>query len=147
MAPFVAALLGAAGVGGAYLLFRKPEAPKTSKPVGLADTLNKGQTYAILAMVDWTKIPGAVAPGGGGYQTPDLAGNARYVKEVFTNLGFKVLSDPQTRDEAEAKKFFAGQPSLWVFNGQWTKDAKIVDLPADLRPIFPTTAFYILPVS
>jgi len=157
MAPFIAALLGAAGVGGAYLILKEtqkhapldpsklPLVDPVNKP-GLVNALNKGRTYAVMAMNDWTKMPGAISPGGGGYQTPDKDGNARYIKAVFEGVGFKVLSEPQLRDGNEAKKFFAGQPSLWVFNAQWTRDEPSVTLDPALMPIFPNTAFYILPV-
>ena len=151
MAPFIAALLGAAGVGGAYLLFKKPTppAPPNIDPnkAKSADTLTKGKSYAVLAMNDWTKMPGAISPGGGGYQTPDKDGNARYIKAVFENVGFKVLSEPQLRDNAEAAKFYSGQPALWVFNAQWTKDEKFVTLEPAALPIFPMTMFYPLGVS
>jgi hypothetical protein len=158
MAPLLAAFLGALALGGVVVVASevKKKAPlDPSKlplvdPVnqpGLVNALDKGRTYAVLAMNDWTKMPGAIAPGGGGYQTPDRDGNSRYIKAIFEGLGFKVLSDPQVKDPAEAKKFFAGQPSLWVFNAQWTKDEKAVDLAPVLRPIFPTTAFYLLPTA
>jgi hypothetical protein len=158
MAPLLAAALGAAALGGAYVVYDKlkhapldpnklPLVDPTKNP-GLVNALDNGRTYAVLAMYDWAKIPGATPT------TPDQAAAATYIKTVFggdggsnPGLGFKVLSTPAVRDANEAKKFFAGQPSLWVFNAQWTKDAKYPDVSADLNKIFPTVAFYILPTA
>lgn len=158
MTPVLAVLLGAAAVGGGYVAVKELTKPKPldpSKlplvpggPPGLVDKLQKDRTYAAQVIYDWSKIPGAVPA------TPDKEAAANYIKAVFggsgeqaPGLGFKVLSTPQLRDEAEAKKFFAGQPSSWVFNVQWLKDEPHVKMDAATNKVFPNAAFFILPVA
>lgn len=160
MGPLVAVVLGAAAAGGAYVAYKEVTKPKPLDPSklplvdpknqpGLVSLLDKNRTYAILVMLDWSKIPGATPT------TPDKDLMSKYIKTVFgggpgavtpDGLGFKVLSDPALRGEEDAKKFFAGQPSAWVMNGQWLKDTRTVDMTPDLNKVFPSAAFYILPV-
>jgi len=158
----LAVLLGAAAAGGAYVVYKEATKPKPLDPSklplvdpkgqpGLVSLLDKGRTYAILTMLDWSKIPGATPT------VPDKDLMSKYIKTVFgggpgaakpDGLGFKLLSDPALRGEADAKLFFAGQPSAWVMNGQWLRDARTVeDMTPELSKIFPVAAFYILPVA
>lgn len=158
----LAVLLGAAAAGGAYVVYKEATKPKPLDPSklplidpkgqpGLVSLLDKGRTYAILTMLDWSKIPGATPT------VPDKDAMSKFIKTVFgggpgaakpDGLGFKLLSDPALRGEADAKLFFAGQPSAWVMNGQWLRDERtVVDMTPELSKIFPTAAFYILPVA
>jgi hypothetical protein len=158
----LAVLLGAAAAGGTYVVYKEVTKPKPLDPSklplvdpknqpGLVNLLDKGRTYAILVMYDWTKIPGATPT------VQDKDATSRYIKTIFgggpgalkpDGLGFKLLSEPALRGEADAKLFFAGQPSAWVMNGQWLRDERTVsDMTADLSKIFPTAAFYLLPVA
>jgi hypothetical protein len=157
----VTLLLGAAAAAGAYFGYKKiteksaidvnkePGLVGPGSP-GLVNALTKGRTYAITVVLDWSKIPGAVPA------TPDKDAMANYMKVIFgggpgaatpDGLGFKVLSAPALRDEGEAKKFFAGQPSAWVLVGQWLKNTKTVDMTPELNKVLPTAAFFLLPVG
>ncbi len=155
-------LLGAAAAGALYLGYKKvtektaPAPPPFVDPKnlpGLVSALQKGRTYAVLVVLDWTKIPGATPT------TPDKDSMANYLKLIFgggpgasppDGLGFKVLSTPTLRDAAESTKFFAGQPSTWVLNAQWLKDdtgPTGVAMTPDLNKVLPNAAFYLLPVA
>ncbi len=154
-----AILLGAAAAGLTYLGYKKITEGKTPPPPpfvdpknmpGLVSALDKGRTYAVMVALDWTKIPGAVPT------TPDKDAMSNYLKVVFgggpgastpDGLGFKVLSAPMLRGEDDAKKFFAGQVSIWVITAQWLKDTHAVDMTPDLNKVLPNASFYLLPVA
>lgn len=160
MAPVVvAALAFGAGVVGVKLLSKKepqtldPRAlplvdPKNSP--GLVSLLDKGRVYSVMAVFDWSKLPGAIPV------TPNADQSARYIHAVFgggpgastpTGLGFKVLSEPTLMSDVERNNFFAGRPSIWLFNAQWLNDAREVKMDPALNKVFPNAQFRILPVS
>jgi len=132
------------------------------KPLTGTLELEKGRTYAVLIGFDWTKIPGATPT------VPDKDAMANYIKMVFggldqfgtgafdatgiatrEGLGFKVLSQPMPRDQAETQKFLTGQRSFWVFNTQWLKTttSKVPDVPEQAKKIFSDANFFLLPVA
>jgi hypothetical protein len=162
MAPVVvAALAFGAGALGVKLLSKDKPAPQALEPKtlplvdpkgspGLVSLLDKGRVYSVMAVFDWSKLPGAIPV------TPSADESARYIHAVFgggagaatpTGLGFKVLSEPALMGDVERNNFFAGRPSIWLFNAQWLNDAREVKMDSALNRVFPNAQFRILPVS
>ena len=119
----VLVLLGAAG--GAFLLTRVQDAKKKSidaenarqQSFNLAATeFVQGKTYAVQLMV--TNVIG----------TKDVVTASNVIKSTMEQLGWKVLSTPVTRGPADATAFLTGQPSQWLFSGQWTKTDKFMNV-------------------
>jgi hypothetical protein len=155
-------LLGVAAAGAAYMGYKKLTTPAKPAvdPYGqpMVSALKKGQAYAFLVMLDWQKIPGATPT------VPDQEAYSTYIKGIFegstaggfmpdpsgiataTGLGFKVLSKPMIRNNEEAKKFLAGQPSAWILTAQWLKDTSAVEMTPALNKVLPMAAVYPLSV-
>lgn len=122
--PVVAvALIGA--VGGAFLYSRVQDAKKKAleeennrqRSFNLAATeFVQGKTYAVQLMVTPTI----------GTKEPVTA--SAVIKSTMEQLGWKVLSTPVVRGGEDGVKFATGQPSQWVFTGQWTKTDKFMNV-------------------
>lgn len=129
MTPIVAiALAGGAAVAGFLFLRRnlvkgqvKGELP------GVVDVLSKGRFYAVMVTLTAQDGRGGQKPIG----TVDVAVASANIKNVYEVLGFKVLSAPVVRNAGEASDFLHKNPSIWLFNGQWTKDDEKPPVPAD----------------
>lgn len=120
-----------------HLVDKKKEADEArEKAYGqMAKELEQGKSYTIQLMVD------PRSPQWGG--VTDLVTGEQLIKATFEQLGWKVLSYPKIRSDAEAKKFYAGQPCEWVFNGTWTKaDKFMTGTPSWVGMAIP----YLLPV-
>ena len=85
----------------------------------MANELITGKTYAVQMMLD----PSATdwPP-----QAHDRTIAEQYIKTFMEQLGWKILSPPKLRNEAEASAFVAGKPSQWVFNGTWRRAEKFM---------------------
>jgi len=129
MAPIVAlALVGGAAVAG-FLFVRRNAIKGQAKGElpGVVDILSKGRTYAVMVTL-------AAQDGRNGQKaigTLDVAVASANIKNVYEVLGFKVLSAPVVRNAGEASDFLHKNPSIWLFNGQWTKDDEKPALAAD----------------
>lgn len=142
MAPMVAAILGAAALGGVYLVAKRRALNPNELPLvdpknspGLVSELSYGRTYQVTCMLDLSKVPVV--------RTTKVGSD--FVKANFQGLGFNVRTEPQPLNATEAQKFSAGAPSAWTFVGQWTKTEKYISGPAN--PAIPSAQFYILPVA
>lgn len=112
-----AALLGG-GLGLKYLVDKKNAADAAYKNSvqQMAKELIKGKTYIVQFVVN---------PKASDWPNPaDLEQAKAWLKTMFEQTGWKMLSVPVPRDEENAKKFYAGVPSEWVYNGQWLRDEK-----------------------
>jgi hypothetical protein len=120
MGPLLAVGLvaGAAGAGLLYMRSRGLKGQVAGAAPGVVDTLTKGRSYAV--MVTLTAQDGRGGQKPIGTINPEVASaNLRNVYEV---LGFKVLSAPVLRNASETSDFIHKNPSVWLFNGQWTKE-------------------------
>ncbi len=81
-----------------------------------APEFKQGKTYAVQLMVT-DRI---------GTKDPVTASNV--IKSTMEQLGWKVLSTPVTRGPQDATAFLTGQPSQWLFSGQWTKTDKFMNV-------------------
>lgn len=92
----------------------------------------QGKTYAVQLMV--TSSIG----------TKDKVTASAVIKATMEQLGWKVLSTPVTRGPADDTAFSTGQPSQWVFSGQWT----LTDTFMKVSPPWMGSAMaFLLPVS
>lgn len=84
-----------------------------------ATQLDKGKPYIVQLMVD-PKQPGWLQGQPTNFDAQQL------IKSTFQQLGwvFPMGSTPKVRDEINASRFFAGQPSEWVFTATWNRDDK-----------------------
>jgi hypothetical protein len=118
---------------------------------GVVSQLQKGRTYAVRAMFDVEAMAWMMGyselPDGGAEVVPDQGGASRYLRAIFEQAGFKVLSDPTLRSELEGQKFLGGDPSEWVLTAQWQKSTPYVDLDPAVQKIIPMATFTILPVA
>lgn len=92
----------------------------------------QGKTYAVQLMV--TPVIGTKDP---------ITGSA-VIKSTMEQLGWKVLALPVTRGPSDATAFLTGQPSQWVFSGQWTKSDKFMNV---VPPWLSSAIAFLLPVS
>lgn len=97
-----------------------------------ATEFQQGKTYAVQLMVTPTI----------GTKDPVTASNV--IKSTMEQLGWKVLSTPVTRDPGAATAFLTGQPSQWVFSGQWTKTDKFMNV---VPPWLGSAMAFLLPVA
>lgn len=127
MTPLIAVALVAGAAGAAYLFSRRQipgAAPGADKLTTGVDKLTKGRTYAI--MVTLTAQDGRNGQKPIGTKDPTVA--SANLKNIYEILGFKVLSAPVLRNAAEVSDFLHGNPSVWLFNGQWTLDKDTIDV-------------------
>lgn len=127
MGPLLAVGLVVGAVGAGYLYVR--ERGKSGAVPSTIDKLVKGKSYAVMVTLTAQDGRGGQVPIG----TIDPAVASANIANVYGVLGFKVLSAPALRNTSEASDFIHKNPSVWVFNGQWTKDAATIpasDLPA-----------------
>jgi hypothetical protein len=127
--PLVAVALagGAAALGFLFLRRNHVKGQVTGELPGVVDVLSKGRTYAV--MVTLTAQDGRNGQKAIGTVQPEVA--SANIKNVYEVLGFKVLSAPVTRNAGEASDFLHKNPSIWLFNAQWTKDDTKPPIPAD----------------
>ncbi len=133
------ALLGAAGGALLFSKVQKDKARAIQEESARQNVLNmaatefqQGKTYAVQLMVTPTI----------GTKDPVTASNV--IKSTMEQLGWKVLSTPVTRDPAAATAFLTGQPSQWVFSGQWTKTDKFMNV---VPPWLGSAMAFLLPVA
>lgn len=116
-------LLGAAG--GAFLLHQLQSNKKAADEREMArqaalgkqaSELEQGKFYAVQLMVT-----SAINT-----RNPDTA--AATIKSNMESLGWKVLSAPAVRGPSAATAFSTGQPSEWIFTGQWTRPDKFMNV-------------------
>lgn len=79
-----------------------------------ATEFTQGKTYAVQLMIT-DKIG-----------TKSVPTASAVIKSTMEQLGWKVLSTPVTRGQSDTNAFAAGQPSQWMFSGQWTKTDKFM---------------------
>lgn len=113
--------------GGGALVLKKIQSMKaaafeaeTARQNVLASAVTEfqqGKTYAVQLMV--TSAIG----------TKDVATASAVIKSTMEQLGWKVLSLPALRsNDVDGTAFQTGQPSQWVFSGQWTKTDKTMSV-------------------
>lgn len=110
-------LIGGAALGALALKAissSKAQAEKSEadrqKVLGMAATsFEAGKSYSCQLMV--TNAIG----------TKDLVTATNVIKSTFEQLGFKMLSTPVPKGDENIKKFGAGEPSEWVFQGVWRR--------------------------
>lgn len=138
-------VLGAAAAGGLYLAFKEKGPSNVMPPAlpgampGIVNALEKNGLYVVQLVFDTKAFPNPT-----GQTVPVADGAAEYITSWFTKVGFKPLSQPQTRDPDNMKKFLAGDKSLWVLNAQWLKDDKYV---TETTPAIPTAEFIRMPAN
>lgn len=149
MAPLTVLGYGAAALAG-YWLYRNKIATKYDLPGAAKETpklpstapvskLQKGKTYTVLAVVTKEITNDARWNGLGGKNEDKIA---QLIASTFGQSGFKVLNKPLIRDGQEMKKAIAGEPSAWVFNGQWLLDG---DHVTNVIPWLAGATFYEVP--
>lgn len=125
MALPVIAVIALSAAAGAFILNKvQKDAQKDAaeqqarhNALSLAATeFEQGKTYAVQLMV-----------------TPDIGTKdpvtaSKVIQSTMEQLGWKVLSTPVTRGPSDASAFITGQPSQWVFSGQWTKTDKFMNV-------------------
>lgn len=120
----ITALALAGGAVTVYLITRKKgvAGQVPGQLPGVTEQLQKGKTYAV--MVTITAQDGRNGQQPIGTLKVDVA--SANLKNVYEVLGFKVLSQPTLRNSAEVSDFLHKNPSVWLFNGQWTKDSPTI---------------------
>jgi len=129
MTPIVAVAL-VAGAAAAALLFSRRNRIAGQVPgqlPGVVDSLTKGRTYAVMVTLTAQDGRNGQKPIG----TVDVAVAAANIRNIYEVSGFKVLSSPVPRNTGEASDFLHKNPSIWLFNAQWTREAAKPALPAD----------------
>lgn len=135
-------LLVVLGVAGGALIMNKVQKDKAAANQAEAarqavltmavTEFTQGKTYAVQLMVT-NSI---------GTKDPVTASNV--IKSTMEQLGWKVLSTPVVRGIADSTSFATGQPSQWLFSGQWTLPAKFMSV----TPAWMGSAMaFLLPVS
>ena len=129
MGPLVALALVAGALGAGYLFTQRNRVngQVPGQLPGVVDTLTKGRTYAVMVTLTAQDGRGGQKPIG----TLDVAVAAANLRNVYEVSGFKVLSSPVPRNTGEAADFLHKNPSIWLFNGQWTKENAKLPVPAD----------------
>jgi hypothetical protein len=137
-----AVVIALAAAAGGALLMNKVQKDKArafeaetarQQSLGLAASeLIQGKTYAVQLVVT-DKIG-----------TKDVVTASNVIKSTMEQLGWKVLSTPVVRGPVDATAFATGQPSQWVFSGQWTKTDKFMQV---FPPWAGSAIAFLLPVA
>jgi hypothetical protein len=139
------ALAAGAFLGGRWLYRRfVPSEGQPSTPQGgPVEKLVKGKTYTTLAVITkditqdsrWNALSANM-------KNEDAI--SQLIAATFAQSGFKVLNKPIVRNSEEMRKAIAGEPSTWVFNGQWLLDG---DHVTNVIPWLAGGSFYLVPIA
>jgi len=110
-------LLGGAALGALALKVMKESTARAAQAQADIQNVQKmavtkfepGKSYSIQLMV--TSDIG----------TRDVPTATAVIKSTFEQLGWKILSTPVPRGDANVNKFKAGEPSEWIVNGVWRR--------------------------